>query len=161
MTKTSRSLILAAALLACGGAFAQSAAQSPIKVVSTALVASLSGKQLEAATSVPPGAKVLLKSTITNSGAAPAKDLVITNPVPQHMVFDSLSASNKTATNVTFSVDGVNFASASALTVKVAKQGVELTRAAQPSDYRFVRWTLSNPLPAGAIAEAACNATVE
>ena len=98
MAKTSRSLILAAALLACGGAFAQSAAQSPIKVVSTALVASLSGKQLEAATSVPPGAKVLLKSTITNSGAAPAKDLVITNPVPQHMVFDSLSASNKTAT---------------------------------------------------------------
>lgn len=139
---------------------AAQASSSPIAVTSTAWVKSATGDALEPALSVPPGGKVLLKNTITNRGAVAAGDLTITNQVPAHMIFESL-VSAAAGAKVTYSIDGVNFAADGALTVRVVRGGVELVRPAQPSEYRFVRWSLPKPLAAGGSAEVSFNAIVE
>lgn len=149
---------LAIGILFAGTAMAQNASESPVSITTAALVAN--DKKFEPAVSVPPGGKVVLKSVISNRGSQAAKDLVITNPVPKHMRFDSAGSAPEGA-KATYSIDGVTFAAAGALMVKVEKDGAELTRPARPDEYRFVRWSLTKPLAANASAEVSYNAVVE
>ena len=96
---------------------------------------------------VVPGDEVIYTITFANRGTEPAADVVITNPIPDHMVFTRVEDSPRPA-NVSMSVDGGNVYDAPRnLTVKDAKGN---TRPAKASDFTHVRWTFQNSLEPGA-----------
>lgn len=96
---------------------------------------------------VVPGDEVIYTITFANRGPEPAADVVITNPIPDHMVFTQVEESPRAA-NVSMSADGGNLYDAPRnLTVTDAKGQ---TRPAKASDFTHVRWTFQNPLEPGA-----------
>lgn len=102
--------------------------------------------QRQEASLVVPGDEVIYTINYVNSGADPVEDVVITNPVPEHMVFKLLDGSD-TGLTVTMSVDGgKNYKTPDALTV-VGSDGNE--RPAQPRDYTHVRWVFEKPVQPG------------
>lgn len=95
---------------------------------------------------VVPGDAVIFTTYYTNIDDKPATDVIITNPVPEHMVYIDGTAEVKGA-SVVFSVDnGKEYAPAGKLKVKNAA-GKE--RPAVASDYTHIRWTLEKPLEKG------------
>lgn len=97
-------------------------------------------------TSVVPGDVVIYTVSYENIGKEPASSVVVTNPVPEHMIYVAGSAEVKGA-RVDFSVDkGKAYAPAGKLKVKGA-DGKE--RSAGASDYTHIRWTLEKPLEKG------------
>ena len=99
-----------------------------------------------APTTVVPGTEVIYTITAKNTGAEPADNIVVTNPVPKETTYIGGSAFGA-GTNITFSVDGgKSFDKAKNLTVK-DKAGK--TRTATAQDYTHVRWTLQFKLQPG------------
>lgn len=99
-------------------------------------------KRLPAA-KVLPGDEVIYTVYYTNAGREPAGEVVITNPIPQHMVYKEGSASGE-GTVITFSVDsGKTYDVPENLTVRDA-DGKE--RRAEASEYTHIRWTLQKSL---------------
>jgi len=99
-------------------------------------------QRVEAA-KVIPGDEVIYTIRYANTGTEPAENIVITDPIPEHMLYQDGSASGEGAL-VTFSVDdGETFDVADNLTVP-ADDGGE--RPAAPSDYTHVKWTLEGDL---------------
>jgi uncharacterized repeat protein (TIGR01451 family) len=95
------------------------------------------------AAKVVPGDEVVYTIHCTNQGQEPAEDVVITNPIPEHMTYVDRSATGAGA-KITFSVDGgETYGSADDLAVNTAK-GEE--RPATAADYTHVRWSLVRPL---------------
>ena len=114
--------------------------------------------RLVEATRVLPGAEVLFTVTYTNTGDEPAENVMITNPVPDHMVYVDASASDDNAT-VMFSVDGgASFAAAQDLLV-TDENGVQ--RPAVADDYTHVRWIVDNDVASGASGAVQFTAVVE
>jgi len=96
---------------------------------------------------VVPGDTVIFSTHYVNVGANPATDVVIDNPVPEHMLYLDGSAEGAN-TRIEFSVDqGKSFAAAGKLKVKDAK-GKE--RPATAADYTNIRWTMEGALGKGA-----------
>jgi len=105
-----------------------------------------------------PGDVVIFTTTYTNTGKDPATGVVVTNPVPEHMVFVAGSAEGKDC-RIEFSADnGKTFASADKLTV-TAKDGK--VRSAGAEDITNIRWTLLKPLAPGAAGSAAFRARLK
>ena len=104
-------------------------------------------KRIDATTvNVAPGQTVIFTNYYTYSGEKPATDVVIKNPVSEHMVYLDGTAEGKGA-KIEFSIDhGKTFAAADKLTVKTA-DGKE--RRANAADYTNVRWTIEKPLQKG------------
>jgi len=99
------------------------------------------------ASKVVPGDEVIYTIHFVNSGTEPATNVVITNPIPDHMVFTQVEDSPGSAT-VSISADGGSrYDAPRNLTVQDAK-GVQ--RPAKASDFTHVRWTFQNPLEPGA-----------
>jgi uncharacterized repeat protein (TIGR01451 family) len=99
------------------------------------------------AVKVVPGDEVVYTIRYANKGTEPAADVVITNPIPEHMVFTQVVESPQTAV-VSMSADGGSeYGSPGDLSVKDA--GGEL-RPATASDFTHVRWVFQEPLAAGA-----------
>jgi uncharacterized repeat protein (TIGR01451 family) len=99
-------------------------------------------KRIEAA-KVVPGDVVIYTIHYMNRGEEAADSVVITNPIPEHMIYKNGSASGE-GTTITFSVDeGKTYDSPENLKV-VAAEGKE--RPAQASDYTHVRWTFKESL---------------
>ena len=97
--------------------------------------------------SVAPGTAVIFTNYYTYSGDKPATDVVIKNPVPEHMSYLDGTAEGKN-TKIEFSVDqGKTYATADKLKVKSA-DGKE--RRAAAADYTHIRWTIEKPLQNGA-----------
>lgn len=95
-------------------------------------------------TLVIPGTVVIYTNTFTNNGAEPASDLIVTNPVPENMVYVAGSALGENA-EITFSADGGNsFAPEDQLQVTEA-DGTQ--RPAAPKEITHVRWQVLKPLP--------------
>lgn len=93
-----------------------------------------------------PGDVVTFTTTYTNRGNKPAEQVIITNPVPEHMDYLAGSAEGK-GMKIDFSVDkGKTYNSPENLVV-IDPQGK--TRTAVPADYTHIRWSLEKPLPAG------------
>ena len=100
--------------------------------------------RLEPAPSAMPGEVLLFRITYTNEGAESAQNVQLTNPVPEHMVYEAGSAQGE-GTAVTFSVDGGRtFENQAALTISGEDGKV---RPAGPADYTHIRWRLSEPIP--------------
>ena len=96
---------------------------------------------------VVPGDEVIYTITFANRGTEPAADVVITNPIPEHMVFTKVEEGPSGA-KVSISADGGSrYDAPRNLTVTDAKGQ---TRPAKASDFTHVRWTFQNPLEPGA-----------
>jgi uncharacterized repeat protein (TIGR01451 family) len=95
------------------------------------------------AAKVVPGEVVIYTINYTNNGAEEAENFVITNPVPEHMVYLSSSAEGENS-EITFSVDGGNsYDTAENLTITDAKGN---QKAAKVSDYTHIRWVMHDPI---------------
>ena len=98
---------------------------------------------LEEPTRVVPGDNLLFVLTYENTGAEAAENFVVTNPMPEAVVFVE-----EVDGGAVYSVDGGTvFGALSELRV-AGEGGVE--RDAQPADVTHIRWTLTEPIPAGA-----------
>jgi len=104
-------------------------------------------KRVEAAkANVTPGDAVIFTTYYSNNGQEPASDIVINNPVPEHMFYIDGTAAGS-GTKIEFSVDkGKSFGAPDKLKIK-GGDGKE--KSAGPSDYTHIRWRLSKPLPPG------------
>ncbi|MFZ5563585.1 MAG: hypothetical protein ACOZBW_05985 [Thermodesulfobacteriota bacterium] len=95
---------------------------------------------------VVPGNEVIYTTTYVNIGKAPAENVAITNPVPEHMIYKDNSAAGENTT-IVFSIDGgKTYKSPDALVVTLA-DGTK--RPAAASDYTHIRWTLNKSLSPG------------
>jgi len=92
---------------------------------------------------VTPGDRLVFVLQYRNTGAQPAKDFVVTNPMPGPVAYQG--------TNDAFaqvSVDGGR--SFGALATLKVKEADGTFRAARPEDVTHVRWALREPIAAGA-----------
>ena len=93
----------------------------------------------------------------TNSGDDPASDVVITNPVPEHMT--CMGIEEIELARITVSVDGgETFDLPENLTV-VEADGTE--RPAETADVTHIRWSFTEPLPPGAAGAVAFRAVLQ
>lgn len=123
-----------------GGVELKVVAEKEIQVVGTDGVKIM---QKVPADKVIPGEEVIYTITFTNSGDRPAENLVVKNPIPEHMNYVGGSAAGENSV-ITYSVDnGQSFDVPGKLTVKDT-QGK--TQAAEASDYTHVCWTLTEPV---------------
>ena len=94
-----------------------------------------------------PGTEVIWNVNYEIVGSTPVTNAVITDPIPQNMVYVAGSASGDKS-DITFSVDGgKTWDAADKLQVKNADG---TTRVALPKDYTAIRWVLTGTLAPGA-----------
>ncbi len=102
-------------------------------------------RRLVPAEAVIPGEQVFYTITFKNVGAAPAENVVITNPIAAELRYVDGSAFGP-GSEVQFSVDGgKSFAAAADLTVTEAGE----TRPATAEDFTHIRWKLRSDLATG------------
>jgi uncharacterized repeat protein (TIGR01451 family) len=105
-----------------------------------------------------PGTEVIYTVFYTNVGKAPAEKVIITNPIPEHMVYKEGSGFGE-GTVITFSVDkGKTYDVPENLKV-VGDDGKG--HPAKASDYTHVRWSFPGPLPAHAEGHVSFRAILE
>ena len=103
-------------------------------------------KKEVSAAKIVPGDIVTFTLTYANRGSQPAQNVVVANPVPDHMVYLDRSAEGK-GTSIDFSVNGgKSYDAPGRLTVKDAQGRV---RPARGEDYTHIRWTLASSLAPG------------
>jgi uncharacterized repeat protein (TIGR01451 family) len=105
-----------------------------------------SGKQqvswqaLEGQAVVQPGDVLRYTVSSENAGDVPAKNLTLTQPIPQQMAYVLGSATNSNGAKMTYSIDnGKNFVENPTIQVKLANGQVE-TKPAPAEAYTHVRW---------------------
>lgn len=99
--------------------------------------------QLIPAAKVVPGDVVIYTIHYTNNGTEPAENFVITNPIPEHMIYMPASAGGENS-EIAFSVDGGDsYDTPENLTI-TDSQGKQ--RAAKVSDYTHIRWAMNEPV---------------
>jgi uncharacterized repeat protein (TIGR01451 family) len=109
-------------------------------------------------TRVVPGDEVIYTLNYTNIGKEPADSVIITDPVPEHMIYAEESAEG-VDTAITFSVDkGTTYDFPAVLTV-VGTDGKE--RPAKGSDYTHIKWTLKRSLAPGETGRVSFRARLE
>ena len=107
---------------------------------------------------VTPGDEVIYTIRYANEGAEPAEDVVITNPVPEHMACRALDDAPVNVA-ITLSVDGgETFDVLEKLTV-LDEEGE--TRLADIADATHVRWTLGKSLPPGGSGQVSFRAVLQ
>lgn len=106
---------------------------------------------------VAPGDQVVWTITAKNVCDRPAENIVIANPVPEHMTYVAGSAMGVGAT-ITYSLDQQEFKDAAELTVSEAGGAV---RTARPDEYRAIRWSYASPFAPGATAFVRYRAVVK
>jgi uncharacterized repeat protein (TIGR01451 family) len=92
---------------------------------------------------VVPGDVVIYTVRCTNLGSEAVENVVVTNPIPQHMTYVGGTADGIDAT-ITFSVDGgETYGQPSALTITDEEHE---ERPAVASEYTHIRWEFRTPL---------------
>lgn len=113
--------------------------------------------QLVTADSVVPGEKVVYTITFRNTGAEPAENVVITNPISEALTYVAGSAQGEDL-SIEFSADGgKTFGLASDL--RIVDNGIE--RPATTLDYTHVRWVMQTELAVGGEGRASFAAVLE
>lgn len=113
--------------------------------------------RLVPAAKVIPGSQVVWTVTAANVCAQPAANVLIANPLPEHMNYVDGSAVGAGA-EIAFSLDGRQFAAPDALLVREA-DGKD--RPARADEYKHIRWTFRNPIAPGQLAIARYRATLK
>ena len=114
-------------------------------------------RRLAPAGKVLPGDEVVWTITATNVCKTPTDNVVIANPVPEHMTYVANSAMG-TGTDIAYSLDGKEFKSAAELQVRAADG---TARAARADEYRAIRWTYKATFAPGATAFVRYRAVVK
>jgi len=104
-----------------------------------------------------PGDQIVWTITATNVCKTPTDNVVVANPVPEHMTYVANSAMG-TGTDIAYSLDGKEFKSAAELQVRAADG---TTRAARSDEYRVIRWTYKAAFAPGATAFVRYRAVVQ
>ncbi len=110
------------------------------------------------ATKVPPGEAVIYTLSARNTSDKPAGDVVVTDPIPEHMEYVDGSVSTDGA-RVTFSVDGGKTYGPKE-SLKVRGEDGQM-RAAVAADFTHVRWQFEKPLAPGESRAVTFRARVE
>src|SRR5262245_39669582 len=110
------------------------------------------------ATKVPPGVAVIYTLHADNKGSKPADDVVVTDPIPEHMDYVDGSASSQ-GTVLTFSADGGKTWAAKDKLVIKGKGGA--VRAARADEITHIRWKFEKPLAPGESRAVEFRARVE
>jgi len=110
------------------------------------------------ATKVPPGDAVIYTLSARNTSDKPAGDVVVTDPIPEHMEYVDGTVSSD-GTRVTFSVDGGKSYGAQA-SLEVRGEDGQM-RAAVASDFTHIRWQFEKPLAPGEARAVSFRARVE
>ena len=108
------------------------------------VVTSAAGTKLVPTDAAQPGDTIEYQVTYSNKGAAPAKDVLATLPVPQGGL--AYLADSATPAAVQASVDGTTFAPLP-LSRTVTREGKQVTEPVPVSEYRFLRWKLGDIKP--------------
>jgi len=109
-------------------------------------------------TNAVPGELLTFSISYTNEGDEEATDIVLTNPVPENMVYEGESAAGE-GSRISYSVDGgVTYGAPGSLSV-TGDDGKK--RQAVPSDYTHIRWQMVDPVPAGGSGEVSFKASVK
>jgi len=112
---------------------------------------------LVTADTVLPGERVVYTITYKNVGAAPAENVIITNPIADTLTYVAGSAKGDGA-RIEFSIDGgQSFDTAQSL--RIDDNGV--VRPATTKDYTHVRWVMQTTLAAGGEGQASFAADLE
>jgi uncharacterized repeat protein (TIGR01451 family) len=99
-------------------------------------------KKMIAAKGVQPGEEIVYTLSYTNSGNEPAKDVIISDPIPAGTAFIPGTASE--TGDLAFSIDhGKSFKKPTLLTYELkSSDGQVQKRVATPEDYTDIRWTI-------------------
>jgi uncharacterized repeat protein (TIGR01451 family) len=114
--------------------------------------------QRQPAKKVPPGVAVIYTVRAENQGAKPADDVVVTDPIPEHMDYVDGSATT-TGTKLTFSADGGKTWAPYGQVKVTGKDGV--TRTATAEEMTHIRWKFEKPLAPGESRSVEFRARVE
>ena len=107
---------------------------------------------------VVPGDLVIFSTYYTNISNKPAEQVMITNPVPEHMQYVDGSAAGKGAA-IEFSVDGgKSYSTPDKLKVTDASGK---TRKALASDFTHIKWTVSRPVAPGGKGDVSFKAKLQ
>lgn len=107
---------------------------------------------------VAPGDTVIFSTHYSYQGEKPATDVVINNPLPEHMLYLDGTAEGR-GTRIEFSADqGKTFAAANKVKIRDA-EGKE--RPASAADYTHIRWTIEGALAPGAKGSVSFKAKVK
>ena len=105
-----------------------------------------------------PGELLTFSISYTNEGDEEATDILLTNPVPENMVYEGESAAGE-GSWISYSVNGgVTYGAPDSLSV-TGDDGKK--RQAVPSDYTHVRWQLIDPVPPGGSGTVSFKASVK
>lgn len=99
------------------------------------------------AAKVIPGNEVIFTNHYVNVSQEELENVVITNPIPQHMVYTEASAIGE-ETFISYSIDGGKTYDVPENLKKVGVDG-EMHQA-RPSDYTHIRWNFQKPVPQNA-----------
>ncbi|MBT8118504.1 MAG: hypothetical protein KJN89_02200 [Gammaproteobacteria bacterium] len=100
---------------------------------------------------------ILYEIVFENISDQEVSNIVVNNPIANNSTYRDRSATGD-STTITFSVDGENFASADALTVK-DKTG-KIWKA-KPEDYKAIRWIYTKPLKPGEKGKVTYKTTIK
>ncbi len=110
------------------------------------------------ASKVVPGSEVVFTTAYENVSKEKAENAVITNPVPEHMIFSENSARGA-GTIITFSIDNGKSFNIPANLIVLDAAGRKFPARAQ--DYTHIRWEMKDPLPPGAKGEVSFRAILK
>lgn len=106
---------------------------------------------------VVPGNEIIWTITATNTCAKPAEKVVVENNVPEHMTYVAGSAMG-VGTEITYSLNGSDFAALNSLTVREADGS---TRPARADEIKSIRWVYGSAFAASATGFVRYRATVK
>jgi uncharacterized repeat protein (TIGR01451 family) len=157
--------VLALALLMPAGAWSQQKGAIELKTTAEVEVVEKNQQGEKTVTRVDvakaiktPGDTVVFTTVYSNTGAKPATDIVINNPVPEHMSYLDKSAEGGN-TRIDFSADnGKTFGAPDKLKIKNANGTV---RPALGKDYTHIRWTVISPLASGGTGTVSYKARIK
>jgi uncharacterized repeat protein (TIGR01451 family) len=112
-------------------------------------------KSIQGKVSVHPGDVLRYTVSGQNTGDTPAKNLVVTQPIPKQAIYVLGSAVDNAKAKTVYSIDnGKSFVKAPTIQVTLANGKTE-TRPAPAEAYTHVRWSFVNPLSPKAEVNAA------
>jgi uncharacterized repeat protein (TIGR01451 family) len=162
MFLSQRTLMVLACMLGSATAIGQEPGRLNIQTVveKAEVVVDTDGSQrteLRSVETAVPGDELIYTVVFTNISDEMADDIRVTNPIPSDLRYVENSAFGP-GTEIAYSIDdGGSYASSDELMVQLADGE---RRPATPDDYTHIRWTLKNPLEAGARGFARYRAVV-
>lgn len=136
---------------------AQAAEESAVKlnlaVAKQSIVATTEGEKIEwnsldDGATVQPGDTLRYTVTGNNTGADSAKDLVITQPIPERMVYKLETATSQNEATVTYSTDNGETFVAKPMIEVVNEEGETVEKPAPAETYTHIRWQFEALAPA-------------